>query len=131
MNFIVFLSRIPKIRLPLEPAHLYSIYKALDLSNIQNTIFWALLLIGFYGMLRKSQFANNSRNTFNPKEQLTRGDFQWTSPKLCKCCIDVPVQEVVVSSEYMYLVFPHLIMSSLVLVNKILRHQILTVLSMF
>ena len=69
---------IPKIRLPLEPAHLYSIYKVLDLSSIQNTVFWALLLIGFYGMLRKSQFANNSRNTFNPKEQLTRGDFQFT-----------------------------------------------------
>jgi hypothetical protein len=29
-------------------------------------------------MLRKSQFANNSKNTFNPKEQLTRGDFQFT-----------------------------------------------------
>jgi hypothetical protein len=29
-------------------------------------------------MLRKSQFANNSRNTFNPKEQLTRRDFQFT-----------------------------------------------------
>ena len=43
---------IPKIRLPLEPAHLYSIYKVLDLSSIQNTVFWALLLIGFYGMLR-------------------------------------------------------------------------------
>ena len=43
---------IPKIRLPLEPAQLYSIYKVLDLSSIQNTVFWALLLIGFYGMLR-------------------------------------------------------------------------------
>lgn len=71
-------TNIPKIRLPLEPVHLYSIYKVLDLSSIQNTVFWALLLIGFYGMLRKSQFANNSRNTFNPKEQLTRVDFQFT-----------------------------------------------------
>ena len=71
-------TNIPKIRLPLEPVHLYIIYKVLDLSSIQNTVFWALLLIGFYGMLRKSQFANNSRNTFNPKEQLTRVDFQFT-----------------------------------------------------
>lgn len=71
-------TNIPKIRLPLEPVHLYIIYKVLDLSSFQNTVFWTLLLIGFYGMLRKSQFANNSRNTFNPKGQLTRVDFQFT-----------------------------------------------------
>lgn len=69
---------IPKIRIPLEPAHLYSIYKVLDLSSITNTVFWALRLIGFYGMLRKSPLYNNSRNTFNPKEQLTRGDVEFT-----------------------------------------------------
>lgn len=69
---------IPKIRIPLEPAHLYSIYKVLDLSSITNTVFWALRLIGFYGMLRKSPLDNNSRNTFNPKEQLTRGDVEFT-----------------------------------------------------
>ena len=30
----------------------------------------------FYAMLRMSQFANDSKKAFNPKEQLTRGDIQ-------------------------------------------------------
>lgn len=71
-------TNIPNVRLPFEPGHLYMMYNVMDTSSSMDCVFWAIIMIGFYCMLRKSQFANNSRISFNPKEQLTRGDFQFT-----------------------------------------------------
>ncbi|CAC5360007.1 unnamed protein product [Mytilus coruscus] len=52
------------------------------MTSVQDAVLWAVIMISFYAMLRKSQFANNSRTTFNPKEQLTRGDIQITEEGL-------------------------------------------------
>ncbi|CAC5413541.1 unnamed protein product [Mytilus coruscus] len=50
--------------------------------QVNRTVFWAMIMRGFYCILKKSQFANNSRITFNPKGQLTRGDLQFTKEGL-------------------------------------------------
>ena len=79
-------TNIPTAKLPFEPSHLpshlYQIYEALDMKNVEDFVLWAIIPIGFYAMLRRSQFANSSRASFNPKEQLTRGDIQITEEGL-------------------------------------------------
>lgn len=75
-------TNVPDVKLAFEPCHLYRMYEALDMSNIQDSVLWAIILIGFFAMLRRSQFANTSRKSFNPKEQLTRGDIQITEEGL-------------------------------------------------
>ena len=75
-------TNIPNAKLPFEPSHLYQMYEALDMRNVEDVVLWAIILIGFYAMLRRSQFANNSRASFNSKEQLTRGDIQITEEGL-------------------------------------------------
>ncbi|XP_063430649.1 uncharacterized protein LOC134712741 isoform X1 [Mytilus trossulus] len=75
-------TNIPNIKLPFEPYHLNRMFEVLDMTSVQDAVMWAVIMISFYAMLRKSQFANNSRTTFNPKEQLTRGDIQITEEGL-------------------------------------------------
>ena len=70
---------VPNRRLPFFPEHLMSIYKLLNLTEVKDCVLWSLLLVAFFGMLRKSQFANSSRKNFSGNEQLTRGDFVFTS----------------------------------------------------
>ncbi|CAG2216299.1 unnamed protein product [Mytilus edulis] len=75
-------ANVPNIKLPFEPYHLNCMFEVLDMTSVQDAVMWAVIMISFYAMLRKSQFANNSRTTFNPKEQLTRGDIQITEEGL-------------------------------------------------
>lgn len=70
---------VPNKRLPFQPNHLLEIYKSLDHKSPKDVVLWALLLVAFFAMLRKSQFANSSRKAFNGNEQLTRGDFCFTN----------------------------------------------------
>ena len=69
---------VPNRRLPFQPQHLLDIYESLDLTLTEDSTLWALLLVAFFAMLRKSQFANTSRKSFSVNEQLTRGDFRFT-----------------------------------------------------
>ncbi|CAG2201509.1 unnamed protein product [Mytilus edulis] len=75
-------ANVPNIKLPFEPYHLNCMFEVLDMTSVQDAVMWAVIMTSFYAMLRKSQFANNSRTTFNPKEQLTRGDIQITEEGL-------------------------------------------------
>ena len=58
---------------PLTPEILLDMLEYLDLSKRANLNFWAMLLIGFFGMLRKSNLIPDAKNTFDPLKQLTRG----------------------------------------------------------
>ncbi|VDI01313.1 Hypothetical predicted protein [Mytilus galloprovincialis] len=75
-------TNVPNTKLPFEPYHLNRMFEIIDMTSVQDAVMWAVIMISFYAMLRKSQFANNSRTTFNPKEQLTRGDIQITEEGL-------------------------------------------------
>ena len=69
---------VPNRRLPFQPQHLLDIYESLDFTLTEDLTLWALLLVAFFTMLRKSHFANTSRKSFSVNEQLTRGDFRFT-----------------------------------------------------
>ena len=45
----------------------------LDLKKHRDLVFWAILLVGFFGMLRKSNLIPDSQASFDPIKQLTRG----------------------------------------------------------
>jgi len=70
--------RIPNQRLPLLVSHLFQLYECINQENLSDSVLWALILIAFFGMLRKSQFANSSKKSFTSAEQFTRGDFLFT-----------------------------------------------------
>jgi hypothetical protein len=48
-----------------------------DLSKPRHAMLWAALLLGFYALLRKSEFAVPDRVEFNPDRHLTRQDVQF------------------------------------------------------
>jgi hypothetical protein len=71
---------IPKIRLPLEPAHLYSIYKVLDLSSTQNKryvlscVFKFLKVPGLNAAFNTFLvFLYNAVHSFNPFSEIMLG----------------------------------------------------------
>lgn len=57
---------------PITPSLLLKIHKLLEFSNPKHTVFWAVLLTGFYLLLRKSNLVPINKITFNPKKQLSR-----------------------------------------------------------
>ena len=59
---------------PMTPVILKKIYNVIDLNDNVEVIAYYGLLIGFCLFLRKSNLVPDTRTTFNPKEQLTRGD---------------------------------------------------------
>lgn len=73
---------VPNVKLPILPSHLLAIFRNIDLSIALDCVLWSLILIAFFAMLRKSQFANDSVKSFNPLEQLTRRDIQFTEEGL-------------------------------------------------
>ena len=60
---------------PITPAILRQLHSQLDLSASLDTSFWAICLVAFYGMFRKSHLLPTASHLFNPKKQLTKGDF--------------------------------------------------------
>lgn len=46
--------RISNQRLPLLVLHLFQLYECIDQENLSDSVLWALILITFFGMLRKS-----------------------------------------------------------------------------
>ena len=58
---------------PLTPEILTDILAYLNMSKKWDRVFWALILVGFFGMLRKSNLIPDTKETFDHRKQLTRG----------------------------------------------------------
>ena len=58
---------------PITPEILLDIVSFLNLSKHRDLSFWAILLIGFFGMLRKSNLMPDKKDSFDPSKQLSRG----------------------------------------------------------
>ena len=72
-------THVPQSKLPIWPLHLHRMVKVLQVKeDTESIVLWSIISIAYFAMLRKSQFANNSVKAFNPAEQFTRDDFQFT-----------------------------------------------------
>ena len=58
---------------PLTPSILLDILSLLNLNKKADLVFWATLVVGFFGMLRKSNLMPDAKNSFDPERQLSRG----------------------------------------------------------
>lgn len=61
---------------PITPKILLDMRSMMNLSNPLHVVLWALFLVGFYLMLRKSNLVPDSIQTFDPFKQLLRSDLQ-------------------------------------------------------
>ena len=66
----------PSQKLPITLDILSRIYDKLNLRSSFDASFWAVCLVSFYGMLRKSHLLASSASAFDPAQQLLRSDFQ-------------------------------------------------------
>ena len=65
---------VPNQAPPMTAQSLAQIRKLLDLSKEEDMLFWTVLLIGFYLLLRKCNLVPDSSVKFDPEKQLKRGD---------------------------------------------------------
>ena len=63
----------PRQAQPLTPEILLDILAYLDLTKRADLVFWVILLISFFGMLRKSNLIRDAKNSFDPNKQLSQG----------------------------------------------------------
>ena len=75
-------QHVPRKALPITPLLLMSIGEIWDDSVDNNSTYWALFLIAFYLLARKSNLVPDSVTKFNPLKQLTRGDLEVTDKAL-------------------------------------------------
>ena len=68
------LAHRPKRAAAMTPDLLLRISRVLDLSNEVDAVFWALFLVAFFLMARKSNLVPQSAKAFDPKKQLQRRD---------------------------------------------------------
>ena len=61
---------------PITPAILMQLRANLDLTNSLDASFWAICLVAFYGMFRKSHLLPITPNKFDSSKQLTKADFK-------------------------------------------------------
>ena len=69
----------PTQALPITPDILLMIHKCLNLHNKFHIVFWALSLVAFYTMSRKSNLVPTSIKSFDPRKQLCREDITLSS----------------------------------------------------
>ena len=62
--------------LPITPRILKEIRGNLDMENVNDITKWALYLIAFFLVCRKSNLVPDSANSYNKEKQLSRGHFQ-------------------------------------------------------
>ena len=67
-------THTPHQAAPLSPHILRQFYYQLDLSKTVDVVLWALLLVAFFTMSRKSNLVVTGKNKFDPNKQLTRSD---------------------------------------------------------
>ena len=66
----------PNQKQPITPAMLLQLHALLDLTSSRDASFWAICLVAFYGMFRKSHLLPTAANQFNPSKQLIKANFQ-------------------------------------------------------
>ena len=62
---------------PMTAHYLAEIKKLLDFGKEDDVILWAILLVGFFLLLRKSNLVPDTAMAFNPDKQLKRGDLKF------------------------------------------------------
>lgn len=67
----------PSQKRPITSTILLRINSHLNMRDSKDASFWAICLVSFFGMLRKSHLLSNKANEFNPKQHLLRSDFQF------------------------------------------------------
>ena len=67
---------VPNQAPPISVDILSKIYKLLNMDNEDDVIFWAVVLVGFFLLLRKCNLVPVSSNKFDPSKQLKRSDLQ-------------------------------------------------------
>ena len=64
-------------KLPVTPSLLLKIYKAINPSYSVDASFWAICLVAFYGMFRKSHLLVQGNSQFDPDRQFLKSDFRF------------------------------------------------------
>ena len=67
---------IPNQALPITIKSLYKIHDKLDFSKEDDVLFWAVVLVGFFLLLRKCNLVPNTGPNFDPSKQLKRSDLE-------------------------------------------------------
>lgn len=67
---------------PITTEMLREIRTRLDLSTVTDSAIWAAMLVGFFGLLRKSNLIPDVAKKFNPVRQLQRQDFEFCQDKI-------------------------------------------------
>ena len=67
-------SHVTKQALPITPLILSDLHKHLKLHDIEDRVFWALCLLAFFSVFRKSNLVAASTSTFHSRRQLLRRD---------------------------------------------------------
>ena len=76
MKGIKRLHGVPhKPKLPISTAILLRIHSRLNLHNSKHASFWAICLVSFFGLFRKSHLLPSATSTFNERQFLIRSDF--------------------------------------------------------
>ena len=63
-------------KLPITPKILRLLHSQQDHSESLDSSFWAICLVAFYGMFRKSHLLPTTLSSFNPKKQLNKSDYK-------------------------------------------------------
>ena len=66
------MNHAPKQASPISPEILSDMFLYLDMDKHEDRVFWGILLVGFWGMLRKSNLISDSKSLFDPLKQLTK-----------------------------------------------------------
>jgi len=64
-------------KLAVTPGMLLGFYKILDMSDPNDVVMWAAMLVAFFGLFRKDNISVGKEAAFNPRANLTRSDFIW------------------------------------------------------
>ena len=69
-------NHVTKRALPMTPAILSEIYQVLDHNHQDDVTFWAMCLVAFFLLLRKSNLVPDTKNSVDCRKQLCKQDFE-------------------------------------------------------
>lgn len=69
----------PNQKLPISPDILLRLHATLNFTKSFDSSFWAICLVAFYGLFRKSHLLPMSSKKFDSSKQLTKADFKFYS----------------------------------------------------
>ena len=67
----------PQQKLPITVSLLLQLHSKIQLSCSVDASFWAICLVSFFGMFRKSHMVVTTASAFNAKQQFTKSDFRF------------------------------------------------------